>query len=98
MVTALLDGLVRECIYRSSQRIALGYKIGWKYFDSVNTSQQTFSSFMKLVNNRYQIRSEEIIKFISRPRFIEWWFGWPSHMKIDFRKSHPSCENCDILA
>ena len=88
----------KECIYRSSQRMAAGYNIGWKYIDSVNTRKQTFSGFMKLVNNRYQIRFEEIIKSMPLPRFIEWWFGWPSHMKIDFRKSCPSFENCSILA
>ena len=31
-------------------------------------------------------------------RFIDWWFSWASHMKVDFRKSCPSCENCEILA
>ena len=88
----------KECIYRSSQKIAVGYEIGWEYVDSVNTSKQTFSGFAKLMNNRYQIRSEETIKFMSLPRFIEWWFGWASHMKIDFRKSCPSCESCNKLA
>ena len=32
------------------------------------------------------------------PRFIEWWFGQASHMKLDFRRKCSSCEGCDILA
>ena len=89
----------KQCIYRSSQKIAARYvSMGvWEYVDSVNTSKQTFSGFVKLMNNRYQIRSEEI-KFMSLPRLIEWWFGWASHMKTDFRKSCHSCENCDIMS
>ena len=88
----------KECIHRSSQKIAAGYEIRWEYVYSIKTSKQTFSGFAKLMNNRYQIRSEETIKFMSLPRFIEWWFGWASHMKIDFCKSCPSCENCNKLA
>ena len=33
--------------------------------------------------------------FMQLPRFIEWWFGWASHMKLDFRRK---CSSCDILA
>lgn len=36
--------------------------------------------------------------FMSLPCFIEWWFGWASHFKIDFRQQCPWCDGCDTLA
>ena len=54
------------------------------------TNKQTFSGFSQFVSSRYT-RSRSEIGFMSLPTFIEWFFGWASHMRIDFRKG---CEIC----
>ena len=51
---------------------------------------------MKVVNNRYQTRSEEITKFRSLLWFTKWWFGWALHIKVDFHKSCSLCESCSV--
>ena len=36
--------------------------------------------------------------FMQLPRYTEWWFGWTSHMKLDFCMKCSSCKGCNILA
>ena len=36
--------------------------------------------------------------FMQLPRYTEWWFGWASHMKLDFCMKCSSCKGCNILA
>ena len=82
-----------ECIYRSLGKVSAGYELGWEYVDMVNTSKQTFQGFVTIMNNRYKSRGPESLPFMTLPTFIDWWFGWASNMRIDFREICNWCEN-----
>jgi len=87
----------KENIYRSSSKTAAGYEMGWEYVEAVNSSKQTFSGFVKVMNQRYKRRDIDA-SFMSLPSFIDWWFGWASHMNIDFRVQCSFCDNISSLA
>ena len=38
-------------------------------------------------------RGPESLPFMTLPTFIDWWFGWASNMRIDFREICNWCEN-----
>lgn len=59
----------------------------------VNTGKQTFQGFVTIMNNRYKSRGPESLPFMTLPTFIDWWFGWASNMRIDFREICNWCEN-----
>ena len=75
-----------ECIYRSSGKVSAGYDLGWEYVDMVNTGKQTFQDFVTIMNNRYKSSVPKSLPFVTLPTFIDWWFGWASNMRIDFRE------------
>ncbi|XP_065683364.1 uncharacterized protein LOC136096133 [Hydra vulgaris] len=90
------DG-AEHCVYRLSSTCA-GYDIGWDFVDSVQTSGQTFSGFVTNTSNRYK-RMNNAVSFMSNSVFIDWFFGWASHMGIDFREQCTMCGNSNrILA
>ena len=52
--------------------------------------KQTFQGFVNSYNATYE-RNQSPVQFKSLQMFIEWFFGWASHMEIDFRQV---CEVC----
>ena len=87
-----------KSIFRLSGKICAGWEFGFEFVDCVNSSHQTFSGFVSYISNKYR-RFCDGNKFMSVPTFINWWFGWASAMKIDFRKGCNSCDDqCKILA
>ena len=88
-----------ECIYRSSTKSCAGYELGWEFVEAVNNSKMTFAGFVKTIQARYNRRKQNAESFMSVRVFIDWWFGWASHMKLDFRKSCDGCgDNPKMLA
>jgi len=79
-----------DSLFRSSTTVACGYEIGWEFVDSVMTSKQTFSGFVKVVKNRYT-DYQSPCEFMSRNTLIKWWFSWASAMDLDFVQKCPSC-------
>ena len=65
----------------------------------LNTGKQTFQGFATIMSNCYKSRGPESLPFMTLPMFIDWWFGWASNMRSDFREICNWCENGpEILA
>lgn len=63
---------------------------GWEFVDLVMTSHQSFRGFVTVMNNKLRRYSES--SFMGVNSFINWFFGWTSRMKIEFRQSCTWCE------
>ncbi|XP_047144680.2 uncharacterized protein LOC124818179 [Hydra vulgaris] len=92
------DG-AEHCVFRISSSTCAGYEIGWDFVDSVQTSGQTFSGYVTNMSNRYKRMCNNALPFMSNSVFISWFFGWTSHMGIDFREQCTMCGDSNrILA
>lgn len=64
--------------------------LGWEFVSSVLHDKGTFRGFVAKMNEKYEIASSPHL-FMSLQTFIDWFFGWASSMKIDFRKGCKIC-------
>ena len=63
------------------------------------SSKETFRGFVTCYSKKYKRSSWNDASFMSLHTFIDWFFGWSSRMKIDFRQSCDWCgESPNVLA
>lgn len=73
--------------------------LGWEFVDCVMSGKQTFRGFVTCINNKYKRWNPNGQSFMSLNTFIDWWFGWASEMRIDFRVPCRACGGeSDVLA
>ena len=52
-------------------------------------NKSSFRGFVNNYNATYE-QNQSPVQFMSLQTFIEWFFGWASHMEIDF------CQVCEV--
>ncbi len=80
------------CIHVSTSQTCAGDEIGWIFVNHVMSSGMTFSAFCENMSQQYKLSCSESRPFMSPQVFIQWFFGWASNQKIDFRMPCPVCK------
>ncbi|XP_057302291.1 uncharacterized protein LOC130636556 isoform X1 [Hydractinia symbiolongicarpus] len=78
-----------DSIFQLSHATCAGYELGWQFVDSVVNSKMTFSGFVSCCQEKCKILDSY---FMNVNTFINWFFGWASRMRIDFRQLCPGCD------
>lgn len=67
------------------------YFSGWAFVEFILNGKNTFSGFVNCYNQNYARSDPNDQLFMSNRVFIDWFFAWASHMRIDFRQSCRMC-------
>ena len=78
-------------VFRSSNGVAIGEEVGHHFTKMVRKMKCTFSAFVAVMNDDYNLNYTSSHTFVDTKTFIRWWFAWASHQDIEFRNP---CEWC----
>lgn len=76
----------QEGIFFYTNFTCAGDEVGWDFVSLVMKTKTSFTAYTNEMTRRYQTNRINAPKFMSPNTFVNWFFGWLSAMKIDFRK------------
>jgi hypothetical protein len=81
-----LDEAKSHSIFFLSKFTCVGDEIGWDFVALVQKTKISFTGFCSEMSRRYATTNVLSVPFMSPNTFSNWFFGWLSAFKIDFRK------------